>query len=332
MDNIPRLMPEIEHYIIYDGTEDPEGTGLYSEIRKFNHNPIKRVLEVRKFAKELDVDVIHAHSSWAGLYSRFFRPNIPVIYEPHCFVFDDPQRHPLIRGIYRAVESFLSKRTAVTIALTEHERNLAHSIDKNATVRILPNIPTIPILERREITFSEFPEITMIGRIAPQKDPYFFLRLAQLSGDRGLPFKFVWIGSGDPTYSKALTEAGVEVTGWLSPEEMSTKLKHAWMYMHSAHYEGFPLSVLDAAAARIPIIVRDLPCFAETQLTKVGDHEEALATLAQAYFEPDFFESLKIGGDQLLQSMNPKTHTDVLRTAYSEASGETGNILARNHS
>ncbi|ALO67772.1 hypothetical protein AS189_16415 [Arthrobacter alpinus] len=332
MDNISKLLPEIQHFVLYSGSENPAESGQYSGVRKFSANPLKRFLEVRAYARELEVEVIHAHSSWAGLYSRAFRPSVPVIYEPHCYVFDDPQRHPLLRSVYRRIESFLSRHTTITVALTEHERGLAYGLDKNAKVRILPNIPTIPTVAYREDTTQAVPEIVMIGRLAPQKDPGFYQDLARLSSARGLPFKFVWIGSGTESDTDALQAAGIEVTGWLAPEEISQRLSRAWMYVHSAHYEGFPLSVLDAAAAKVPIIVRDLPCFEETQLTKVEDPEEAIATLAQAYFDPDFFASTKVGGQLLLQTMNTETHTDVLTSVYRDARIATDDTLVGTHS
>ncbi|AIY03639.1 hypothetical protein ART_4040 [Arthrobacter sp. PAMC 25486] len=323
MDNISKLLPDINHYVIYSGSEDPTESGGYSGIKKFSSNPFKRIREVRVFAKELGAEVIHAHSSWAGLYTRLLRLPVPVVYEPHCFVFDDPERHPLLRTAYRRIESFLSKRTSITVALTEHERELANSIDENAKVRILPNIPTIPTVLDRQPIVQEFPEITMIGRIAPQKDPAFFRDVARLSRDQGLPFKFVWIGAGSEEATNSLLDAGVEVTGWLSPSEISARLATTWMYFHSALYEGFPLSVLDAAAAGVPIIVRDLPCFNETRLAKIDGPSEAISALAMAYFDADFLESTKSGGQQLLLTMNEETHTDVLRSVYHEARFET---------
>lgn len=323
MDNISKLLPDLKHYVIYSGTEDPEESGHYSGVRQFSRNPLKRMLEVRAFAKELGVELVHAHSSWAGLYTRVLRLPVPVVYEPHCFVFDDPERHPFLRSIYRKIEGALSRRTSITVALTGHERRLAKSIDQNATVHILPNIPTIPTVLDRESPSQERPVITMIGRIAPQKDPQFFLDLAQACGDQGLPFRFVWIGAGDEEASDSLVAAGVEVTGWLSPSEISTRLDSTWVYFHSALYEGFPLSVLDAAAARVPIVVRDLPCFDETKLTRVDGLAAAVSTLSKAYSDRDYFESTKAGGEHLLRTMNEETHAEALRSVYREARNTT---------
>lgn len=331
IDNISKLMPEIQHYVLYSGSENPAINGLYSGVRKFSDNPFLRILEVRAYARELDAQVIHAHSSWAGLYTRAFRPPVPVIYEPHCYVFDDPHRHPLAKSLYRRIERLLSRRTTITVALTEHERGLAHGLDKNAKVRVLPNIPTIPTVDHREEPMQAAPEITMIGRIVPQKDPDFFRDLARFSAERGLPFKFVWIGAGTESATSSLQAEGIEVTGWLSPEKISQRLSTAWMYVHSAHYEGFPLSVLDAAAARVPIIVRDLPCFNETRLTKIDTPEEAIAALAQAYYDPDFLVSTKAGGDHLLQTMNIEAHTNVLTSVYLEARSDDHSTLVGTH-
>ncbi|MGN5734287.1 glycosyltransferase [Arthrobacter psychrochitiniphilus] len=323
MDNISLLIPEAKHYLLYYGTENPIHTGRYSVVKKFSGSPIKRALQVRKFAIEINAEIVHAHSSWGGFYSRIFRIPIPVVYEPHCFVFDDPHRHPLLRYVYRKVESILSKRTFVTVALTEHERSLATGIDQDAKVRVLPNIPTIPVVQSRRTPSGTSPVVSMIGRIAPQKGPTFFGELAQLSRERGLPFRFIWIGSGSSDAENSLTDAGVEVTGWLSSNEVTSALGRTWMYFHSAEYEGFPLSVLDAAAAKVPIIVRNLPCFDGTQLTKVSTPSAAIEALEKALKDLVFFESTKYGGEKLLETMNEEAHADVLRAIYADAKNES---------
>lgn len=332
MDNISKLLPDIKHYVIYAGSENPADSGHYTGVRRFSGNPIKRVLEVRAYAKELGAEVVHAHSSWAGMYTRLLRLPMPVVYEPHCFVFDDPERHPLLRSLYRKIESFLSRRTSITVALTEHERELATSIDDDARVRILPNIPTIPTVIDRTPPQLEFPEITMIGRIAAQKDPNFFRDVAVLSQQQGLPFKFVWIGSGTEESTAKLQDAGVEVTGWLTPEEISHRLSRTWLYFHSAQYEGFPLSVLDAAAAGVPIIVRDLPCFNETRLTKISGPKEAISAISMAYFDSDFLESTLSAGQKLLATMNAGAHQEILRSVYWEAQTESEVTLVGSNS
>lgn len=323
MDNISILLPEAKHYILYSGSDNPTETGQYSGVKLLSGNPIKRSLQVRSFANELGAEIVHAHSSWAGLYSRIFRLTMPVVYEPHCFVFDDPERHPFLRHAYRKVESILSRRTSVTVALTEHERSLATSIDRNATVRVLPNVPTIPVVKRRSDPSEASPVVAMIGRIAAQKDPSFFGELSQLSRNRGLPFRFVWIGSGSEGATQMLTDSGVKVTGWLPSSEITSTLERTWMYFHSAQYEGFPLSVLDAAAARVPMIVRDLPCFGGTQLTKVSSPSAAIEALEKALVDSSFFESIKNGGDMLLETMNEETHNDALRAIYRDATNDT---------
>jgi glycosyltransferase involved in cell wall biosynthesis len=94
-----------------------------------------------------------------------------------------------------------------------------------------------------------------IGRLSPQKDPDFFagvaahLRHAQL----------VWVGDGDPLMKTRLERAGVKVTGWLPRQEVLEVLAGADVYLHTAAWEGSPMSLLEAEYMGIRTVVRSIP-------------------------------------------------------------------------
>jgi len=100
--------------------------------------------------------------------------------------------------------------------------------------------------------------IGMVGRATNQKGYRFFAEVAQqVKGDA----EFLWIGGGEDAAVKVLESAGVKVTGWLSREQVISKVSDLDYYFHTAAWEGFPISVLEAAELRIPIILRSLPSF-----------------------------------------------------------------------
>ncbi|WP_102159492.1 glycosyltransferase [Zhihengliuella halotolerans] len=268
---------EGEHHLLWAGEDSPPGAFVSSQ--RLPDGLLERVRSVRRAVATIQPDLVHAHSSWAGVYTRLLPIGVPVAYEPHCFVFDDPKRPTYLRAAYWAAESALSVNTNVTIALTPHEAKLAKRLRPLNRVRELPNVATVDLSLARSAgggTGSERYTVSMVGRVARQKDPEYFAEVALAAKRAGASWRFVWIGDGNDAASRiVLANAGVEITGWLDGAELVETLQRSDMYLHSASYEGFPLSVLDAAALSIPIIVRDVACFEGFDLMKASTPEDA---------------------------------------------------------
>ncbi|RKW70056.1 glycosyltransferase family 4 protein [Galactobacter caseinivorans] len=124
------------------------------------------------------------------------------------------------------------------------------------------------------------------------------------------------IGDGDQR--DELTSAGVTVTGWLTPAEVETVLRGCSVYLHSASYEGFPLSVLDAAGAGLPIVVRDLACFEGSPLLPgVSDPEHAAQQVRELLTKVPALSDSLAASAQLAAASTNEAQTHALWRAYS---------------
>jgi glycosyltransferase involved in cell wall biosynthesis len=73
-----------------------------------------------------------------------------------------------------------------------------------------------------------------------------------------------------------LEKSGVEVTGWLPKESGLSVLAGASVYLHTARWEGFPVSLLEAVAIGVPVVVLRRP-YAETLPDELLAEEHELA-------------------------------------------------------
>lgn len=321
IDTMVRLTPEFEHFLMADRDQlKGHGIGLAGTI-PMAKGFLKRASQVDSVCAEMEIDIVHAHSSWAGVYARVGRINRPVVYEPHCFVFDDPHRPRLQKWAYRKAEIALGRKTSALIALTPHEQALATQVISPDKIVWLPNVPSISVNLPRKEPISTPPEVVMIGRLARQKDPGFFASLYEGLKTEGIDTKFTWIGDGDESYRKMLTARGVEVTGWLNDEALIDRLSAASLYFHSASYEGFPLSVLDAAQAGLPILVRNLSCFNGFPISTTDEIQDAVNKVGELLSSTELQKLYMIKNDQLLTVMNPEAQRASLHRAYEIASG-----------
>jgi glycosyltransferase involved in cell wall biosynthesis len=97
------------------------------------------------------------------------------------------------------------------------------------------------------------------GRLSHQKDPHFFAEAFTRVVDLLPGVGAVWIGGGDQHYVDELSECGVRVTGWLSRDAALQVLSTCSVYLHTALWEGFPISILEASAMGLPVIARNRP-------------------------------------------------------------------------
>lgn len=260
---------EFEHHLLYSGDEDVSSLTPWATVRTMPRNPLSAIAAVRAAVKRIRPDVVHAHSSWAGLYARLLKLPAPVVYEPHCFKFDDPSSPTVARWAFHSAERLLAPRTAAFATLSTYEGRLTQSVAPGARSVRLENTPSIESVDAPAFASRARDSVVMVGRLAKQKDPEFFLRTVREVRRLDSRLHAVWVGDGEPQYRRMLEDEGIEVTGWLSGDEVRERLVDS-VYVHTAAYEGLPLSILDAAAADAPITARgilsltDLPIHLES--------------------------------------------------------------------
>jgi glycosyltransferase involved in cell wall biosynthesis len=176
-----------------------------------------------------------------------------------------------VRAAFWLAEALLAVNTSAFAACSAREWQLSAWPVRRAPRYLVPNIAPVGAGVR---TGHEGPGLVAGGgRLGPQKDPLFFLAAVGRLRATEPGLRAVWLGDGDPALRDRLVAGGVEVTGWLPRGQTMARLGAADLYLHSARWEGFPLMVAEAAALRVPTLVRRLPSFTGVPagLTLEGD-------------------------------------------------------------
>lgn len=310
-------MPQDVHLLIGVGKDLESDADTFALVEPLPSNPVQAIKKIQIATRNLAPDIIHAHSSWGGFYARAIPIACPIIYQPHCYAFEASTRSRVARAAFWVAEHLVSYRTSSVLTLSQREKDLATQLNAKVPALYLPNVPTLPALSR-EVADARQPNnsVYMIGRIAPQKDPRFFLSVAEHVRRQTDNVEFVWIGDGEKKQIENLERSGVRVTGWLSSDAMAEELATAGVYLHSASYEGFPLSVLDAASQGVPIVARSIPCFAGTPLLQAGTSRELAAHVVEILASQPARSSVSHRGYELLECMNEQAQRDALNLAY----------------
>jgi glycosyltransferase involved in cell wall biosynthesis len=267
---------QFEHYLFACVREEDligeEAKGFFKETFLVNRN-LKTLLKLKEILNVVQPDVIHLHSTYAGFIVRLmpFINKSKVVYTPHGYSFLRNQ-HPFLLKIFYAVEWVLATRTRVIAGCGRDEKNLSAAFTEEANTFELINVCGELDSIKEVLKTPEKPVITMVGRISAQKDFEFFSKVARLVGDKAT---FKWIGGGEIVGHAMLVKAGVEVTGWITRKQVISELKNSTLYFHTAAWDGFPISVLEAAKLNIPIILREIGPFSAEKLATVKDISNA---------------------------------------------------------
>lgn len=238
------------------------------------------LIEVKKIAAKIKPDVIHIHSSKAGVIGRVaFNGKIPMFYTPHGYSFLMENYKPMKRRMFELIESMCAKRNCTTISCSVGEHQETLKLTKRATyVNNGINMEKLQeIIDKTEKVEHSFTVYTL-GRICYQKNPTLFNEIAESLPD----VKFVWIGDGE--LRGELTSKNIEITGWADRSTAIRYAVNADVFLLPSRWEGLPISLLESMYMRKACVVsnvignRDVIHNTENGFvcTKVEDFVEAI--------------------------------------------------------
>ena len=260
--------PQHQHALLAAAREGVDPGVSYHQFVAFQKN-LPRALwgavrAIRETYHDWRPDFVHLHSSFAGGYGRLAGlPWRSIIYTPHGYAFNSLDFSPFKRTAYFAAEMLLSLLGQHIAGVSPYEVACAKKVSLINTLHLLPNAITLPHRFVRpsqpwQKESGQPLRVMMVGRVLPVKDPAFFAAVARRCAEKKLPVQLTWLGGGDEALEKHLAESGVQVSGWLSRDEILEKMIEADVYCHTAAWEALPVKILEAAMMGKPIFVRDI--------------------------------------------------------------------------
>lgn len=217
---------------------------------------IKAFKEIKKIANEIQPDIIHLHSSKAGVLGRwaFDGKKIPMFYTPHGYSFLMLNQNVMKRIIYKTIETISAKRCCTTVSCSKGEHDETLKMTKRA-LYVNNGINAIELekmMQKVKVDCSDELAVFTLGRICYQKNPMLFNEIAMQMPE----IKFIWIGDGELRHE--LTAPNIEVTGWIKREEALKYSMEASVFILTSLWEGLPMSLLEAMCMKKLCIVSDV--------------------------------------------------------------------------
>ena len=219
---------------------------------------LKAINEIKRIIKEEKPDIVHLHSSKAGIIGRIAvnGRKVKLIYNPHGFSFLMKDTSKIKRGIYWLIEKIATLRKCTIVGCSVGEYEEAKKLSKNSIcinngINIEKLSENLNDLEKSNELNNEF-KICTVARINYQKNPKLFNKIAK----KNAKIEFTWIGDGE--LRNLLDSSNIKITGWKTRKEVLGTLKDNNIFILTSLWEGLPISLLEAMYMKKICLVSDV--------------------------------------------------------------------------
>jgi len=244
-----------------------------------NHiNPIvnmKALADLRRIMVEGKYDIVHTHSSVAGVVGRLaaLAAGIPVIiHHVHGWGLHDGMSG-WTRRLYLTLERFCAKFTdrIITVAEPDIQKGLNQGIGKKDKFTLINNGIDLEKF-RQDVDAQQVrselgldPEcklVGMVGRLDEQKNPLDLIRAAAIVTKSYPKVQFLVVGDGSlrPDCERLINELNLKDKFFLLGfrNDVPRILPILTITAMSSLWEGLPLAFLEAMSAGKPIVANDI--------------------------------------------------------------------------
>ena len=209
---------------------------------------IMLLYEFRRLRRRLAPDIVHLHSSKAGMVGRIAFKKSCIVYTVHGF---DSIRLANRRFLF--LEKIMQYRCKAIVGVSKYDEHYlrAEGINHNVTY-VYNGIADIPHNgdTRLPIDGGYNKIVLCIARIVPQKRPDLFIQTARL-----LPqYAFVWIGNIE-NVNDPLPENVFFLGTMVNAARYNAA---ADVFMLPSDYEGLPITIIEAMSMGRPVVASNV--------------------------------------------------------------------------
>ncbi|BEO17521.1 glycosyltransferase family 4 protein [Serratia marcescens] len=204
-------------------------------------------------------DVIHVHSTFAGVVCRLLTPLVrmtckpKIIYCPHAFSFlmDTSEKK---KKVYAKIEKVLQKNTDVIICTSEYEKRtalMAGMEPGNLTVVYNGVEPPVALPDETNPYHQDKINILFVGRFDYQKGFDLVQQIADKLDDR---FLITIVGGNVHAKEQPAPHVRMDFKGWLTPSAMAPYFTYADVLLMPSRWESFGLVAVEAESYGLPVV------------------------------------------------------------------------------
>lgn len=226
---------------------------------------VRAVVETARLFRRVRPDLVTCHSSKAGVVGRAAARWVgaPALFTVHGWAFTEGVSERRRRFYVRA-ERMAARWARRIICVSEYDRQLAlrHGVGRlNQLVIIHNGVPDLPAEYRAAPGNGDPVRLIMVARFSEQKDHLLLLRaLAGLETEADFEVLFAGEGELEPRARAAAERLGLasRVRFLGTRSDVPALLARAQVFVLVSNWEGFPLTIVEAMRAGLPVVASDV--------------------------------------------------------------------------
>ena len=311
---------------------------------------ISALIKLFRLCRKEKIDIIHTHSSKAGILGRWAAraARVPIItHTIHGWGFH-PGQNSWKRRLFIFLEKVTAKITDTLIAVSRAsiEAGIENRIGqrkKYALIRagikpfLFQNVATDIGVMKKELGLREEGKIVgMVACFKPQKAPLDFITVASRVMKEKPDTQFLLIGDGElrPAVEKIIKELNLEkkviLTGWR--KDIPQILKVIDVLALTSRWEGLPRVFPEAMASGLPIVANNVDGASEAIeegmngfLISVGDIRGMAEKIINLLDKPEMAEEMgRKGKEKVFPEFDIDLMVEKIDNLYQELAGNKG--------
>jgi L-malate glycosyltransferase len=288
------------------------------------------VFKFRKLIKNEKPDLIHTHLFWPTIIARVAVPKqYPLITTIHAFIATSVEYKNWHVRFLDKLTYRLRKHIIITVARGATEEYFSFLKIKPYKAYTLYTFVDINRFNTNTIKLK-IPSATFrvisIGALRKQKNYLWSVKAFEKLKNQNIELHIYGAGDMQEELQKMIDETGANVVLKGEVKNIEAIIPNYDLYLMASSFEGFSLSVLEAMAMGMPLLLSDIPSFKEQcedmatyfSLTDENDLPEKLIAFSKKNRE----ELVKIGEQakqRAVQQFTLPQHIEGLRKIYTEA-------------
>jgi glycosyltransferase involved in cell wall biosynthesis len=230
--------------------------------RQFSPLDVFAFFEVFRACRRHRFDIVHTHSSKTGFIGRIAArlAGVPkIVHSVHGFPFHRGQFLPL-QWAYMGLERFAARLSDRVVFVNRSEREYAVRagiVRAERALTIYNGLETVESARRH--SGEGLVTVGWSGRFTAQKNPVATVEAACRAASKNSMLRFVFLGDGElwEACQRMVSSYGlgdrILLPGWRS--DVRDWMSRFDVFLLFSRWEGLPLSILEAMAAGLPVIV-----------------------------------------------------------------------------
>ena len=264
---------DVENYLLISKYKSQQGWEnitkkvFYYKYKRSIFNIFLAIKQIHAVIEDVNPDIIHVHSTWAGLFVRlpylFRKRKSKIIYQSHGWAFlMDTSNYK--KNIYALVEKILSIPTDKIINISNYEQNQAieYGLNKNKMVMIYNGVEDKINKSNLKLNWDNNKiNLLFVGRLDRQKGLDLFLDVYDKMKLKNIHLYVIGTSVLDNNLPKS-TEY-VTYLGWVDNKDIDVYYQTCDAVIMPSRWEGFGLVAVEAMRNLKPVIASNVGALPE---------------------------------------------------------------------